>query len=90
MTGRTLVNELLEDGGVEHGETSDDEAESDTLDGGEVDLPATEERVDTEIQDRDDDDDGDGVQVLDEIVRGTVEGHRGSDCAQVSVDLGVA
>ena len=58
-----LVNEMLEDGGVEHGKTSDEEPGVDALDGTEVDALLAEEGVDDIVEDGDHDDDGNRVQV---------------------------
>ena len=63
LARRAPVDVGLEDGGVEHGETSDKETGVDTLDGCEVDTAATEEGVDELVEDGDEDDDGNGVQV---------------------------
>lgn len=90
MAGRVGVDVLLEDCGVEHAKTSDEEAESDTLDGSEVNLAPAESRVDEEIENWNTNDEADRVQVLDKIVRCTVERHAGGDGAQVVVDLRVA
>jgi len=58
-----LVNEMLEDSGVEHGKTSDEEPGVDALDGTEVDALLAEEGVDDIVENGDHDDDGNGVQV---------------------------
>ena len=90
MAGRPLVNELLKDGGVQHGESGDEETGVDTLDGREVDSELPETGVDEVVEDWDEDDDGDGVQVLDQVVGSSVQGHSGGDGTQVTIDLGVA
>jgi len=87
---RLFENELLKDGGIQHGESGDEETGVDTLDGGEVDSELPETGVDEVVENGDEDDDGDGVQVLDQIVGGSVQGHTGSDGTQVTIDLGVA
>ncbi len=51
MAGRPLVEEVLQDRGVEHSETSHQEPGIDTLDGREVDVPTTEGGVDGVVED---------------------------------------
>ena len=87
---RALGDVGLEDGGVDHGETSDEEASIHTFDGGEVDVASAEEGVDQVVEDRDHDDDTDRVQVLDQVVGSSFEGHASSGGSQVSINLGVA
>jgi len=87
---RLLEDELLKNGGIQHGETGDEETGVDTFDGSKVDPDLPETWVDEFVEDGDEDDDGDWVQVLDQIVGGPVQGHSGGDGAQVTVDLGVA
>lgn len=60
---RTLEQEVLEDTGVQHGNSGDDEASEDTLDGREVDSVAAQGGVDEFIHDGDEDQDRDRVQV---------------------------
>jgi len=83
-------NELLKNGGIQHGKGGDEETGVDTLDGGKVDPELPETGVDEVVENWDEDDDGDGVQVLDQVVGGSVQGHAGSDGTQVTIDLGVA
>ena len=90
MARRLFENELLKNGGIQHGESGDEETGVDSLDGGEVDSKLPETGVDEVVEDWDEDDDGDGVQVLDQVVGGSVQGHTGSDGTQVTIDLGVA
>lgn len=71
----SAVDEVLDNGCVGHGQGSDPEAESDTVDGREVDLELAHQRVDEAVQDGDEDDDGDGIEVLHEIVGNTVSLH---------------
>lgn len=87
---RFLEDELLENCGIQHGKARDKETGIDTLDRGEIDSHPPESRVDDPIEDGDQDDDGDGVQVLDQVVGRSVQGHAGSDGTQVTIDLGVA
>ena len=87
---RLLVDELLKNGGIQHGKASDEETGVDTLDGGEVDSHPPESGVDDPIEEGNEDDDGDGVQVLNQVVGGSVQGHAGSDGPQVTIDLGIA
>lgn len=63
MAGRHLVEVVLEDGSVEHGEAGDEEAGSDALDGGEVDAALAEEGVEDVVEEGDEDDDGYGVEI---------------------------
>ena len=90
MARRLLVNELLKNGGIQHGESGDEETGVDTLDWGKVDPELPETGVDEVVENRNEDDDGDGVQVLDQVVGGSVQGHASSDGTQVTIDLGVA
>jgi hypothetical protein len=62
-TGGTLVDVGLKDGGVDHGEASDEEASVDTLDGCEVDVTSAEGWVDDIVEDGHHDDDSNGVEV---------------------------
>jgi len=87
---RRIVDELLENGGVQHGKSGDEETGVDALDRGEVDSHLPESGVDDLVEDGDENDDGDGVQVLNQVVGGSVQGHAGSDGAQITIDLGVA
>lgn len=90
VAGRGLVDVFLQDGGIKHGKTSDKETRVDTLNRSEVDTTLAEEGVDDVIEDRDEDDDGDRIQVLDEIVGRSVEGHASSNSSEITVDLRVA
>ena len=67
MAGRLLVEEVLEDGGVEHSKTSDEEAGGDAFDRGEVDAALAEEGVDDIIEEGDEDDDGYGVEIPEKL-----------------------
>lgn len=71
----SAVDEVLDNGGVGHGQGSDPEAKSDTVDGREVDLELAHQRVDEAVQNGDEDDDGDGIEVLHKIVGNTVSLH---------------
>jgi len=90
MTRRLLVDELLENGGVQHCKASDEEAGVDALDRGEVDSHLPESGVDDFVEDRDENDGGDGPYVLNQVVGGSVQGHSGGDGAQITIDLGIA
>ena len=62
------MGELLESGGIQHGESSCDETGVDMLDGGDVDSHLPGIGVDEVVEDGDGGDDGDGVQVLDQAM----------------------
>lgn len=80
---RHLVDVVLHDGGGNHGGGGEEETSGHTLDGSEVETHLAETGVDKVIKDGDHDDDGEGVQVLDNIVGGTVQDHRTSLGGQV-------
>ena len=90
MTRRLFVDELFKNGRIQHGETGDEETGVDTLDRGEVDPHPPESGVDDPIKDGDEDDDRDGIQVLNQIIGGSVQCHAGGNGTQVTIDLGVA
>ena len=90
MARGLFENELLKNGGIQHGESGDKETGVDTLDGSEVDSELPKTGVDEVVENGDEDDDGDGVQVLDQVVGGSVQGHTGGNGTQVTIDLGVA
>jgi hypothetical protein len=84
-----LVDVVLEDGGPDHGEGTDDETSSDLLDGSETDTTLAEHRVHQRIHDGDNDDDGDGVQVGENVVGDTTQLHGSAHLCQVGVNLAV-
>jgi len=90
MTRRLFVDELLENGGVQHCKAGDEEAGVDALDGGELDSRLPESRVDDLVEDRDENDGGDGPYGLNQVVWGSVQGHSGGDGAKITIDLGIA
>lgn len=51
VVARGLVDVVLENGGPDHGEGSENETSSDLLDGGEADSTPAEERVHSGIHD---------------------------------------
>ena len=55
------MDELLVNGGIQHGKSSCDETNVDALDGGDVDSHLPGIRVDEVVEDGDGGDDGDGV-----------------------------
>lgn len=75
VAGPGDVDEVLDDGGVHHGQGGDDEAEGDTGDWPEGDVETAHEGVDQRFEDGDENDDGDGVEVLHEVVGDAVSFH---------------
>jgi hypothetical protein len=70
-----LVDEVLEDGGVEHSQRDDPESENDAVNGREWDLCLAQSRIYKTIQDGYHDDDGERIEVLHEIVGDAVASH---------------
>lgn len=70
--GAHLVDVVLHDSGGNHGQGSEHETESHTLDGSEGNADLAQQRVQNVINDGNHDDDGDGVQVLNDVVGDTV------------------
>jgi len=87
---RALVDELLENGSVQHGKTGNKETGVDTLDWRVVDSHFAEAGIDKLIEDGNEDDERDRIQVLDEIVRSSVQCHAGGNSSEISVDLRVS
>ena len=75
VAGTGLVDVVLDDGGVYHGEGRDPESGDDTVDRREGDLLLAEERHQDLIDEGQENDDGDGVEVLHQIVGNAVSGH---------------
>ena len=90
MARRLFVDELLENGCVQHRKSGDEETGVDALDGGEVDSHLPKAGVDDSVKDGDEDDDGDGVQVLNQVVGSPVQRHASGNSTQVTIDLRVA
>lgn len=86
-TCAALVDVVLDDGGADHGERGEDEAEGNALDGRELDVGFAERRVEEVVDDGDEDDEGDGVQVGDEVVGDAVALHGGGLRGEVVVHL---
>ena len=64
IAGSLLVDEVLQDAGVEHRHGRDDEAEGDARDGAEGDAVFLQEGVDESVEYWREEEDGDGVEVL--------------------------
>jgi hypothetical protein len=75
VAGTSLVDVVLEDGGVEHGHGGDKEAECDTGDGAEGDVVFLEHGIDEAVEDGREEENGDGVEVLHQVVGDTVTSH---------------
>jgi hypothetical protein len=73
--GSGLVDVVLDDGGVHHGEGSDPETSNDTVDGRERNLGLAERRHEPLVNDGQENDDGNGIEVLHQIVGNTVAAH---------------
>lgn len=71
----SLVDVVLDNGGVDHGKRGNPETGSDTVDRREVDPVLAEEREEELVHDRQEDDDGNGVEVLHQIVGDAVTSH---------------
>ena len=89
VAGWCGVDFVLDEGGVEHGEGGDPEAEDDSVDGREGDLSFAEVGVDETVDDGDEEDDGKGVEVLDQIVGDAVAGHLAGLGDEVAAELSV-
>lgn len=89
VAGAGGVDQVLDDGGVHHGEGGDDEAQGDTGDGAEGDLQTAHDRVDDRLEQGDEDDDGDRVKVLHQIVGDAVAVHLAGLGDKVTGELAV-
>lgn len=69
-----MVDFHLDDGGVEHGDGAEDEAEEDLFDGCEADSSAAEGWVHEGVEDGDEDYEGYGVEVVQKIRSMVVRG----------------
>jgi hypothetical protein len=70
-----LVDEVLDNGGVDHGQRCNPETADDTVDRGKGDLVFAECRHEDLIDERQENDDSNGVEVLHQIVGNAVESH---------------
>jgi len=68
VAGSSVVDEVLDDGSIGHGDCGKEEAPGDTSDGFEEDSDLAEKRIEAHVKDGNKDDDGDGVDVLHDIV----------------------
>lgn len=75
VTRASTVDEMLDNSCVCHGERCNPEAQSDAVDGREVDVSLAHQRVDETVENRHEHDDSDGVEVLHQIVRNAVTLH---------------
>ena len=86
------IDQVLDDGGVRHGEGGEEEAPSDARDGFELDADASKEWVDEPVHDGDEDDDGERVDILHDVVGDAVQLHgagwRASVCASYQQEGG--
>lgn len=69
------VNEVLNNGGVHHGQGGNNETQGDTGNRTETDAQATQQGVDKGLQDGNEDNDGDRIKVLHQVVRDSVTLH---------------
>ena len=81
------VDILLQDRGPDHGRRSGEKAQSDFLDGREVDAHFSQAGVDQAVEDGDQDYEREGVEVGKDIVGDAVERHGGCLRGQVVVEL---
>lgn len=89
VAGSGGVDDVLDDGGVHHGEGGDDEAQGDTGDGPEGDLQTAHNRVNDRLEEGNEDDDGDRVKVLHQIVGNAVAVHLAGLGDKVTGELAV-
>jgi hypothetical protein len=75
VAGSGLVDVVLDDGSVDHGQGTDPESNHDTVNRREVDLSLAQRGEDKLVNDRQEDDDGNGVEVLHQIVGNAVTSH---------------
>jgi hypothetical protein len=75
VTRTGLVDVVLNNGSVDHGQGCDPETASDTVDWREADVALAQERHEELIDKRQEDDDGNRVEVLHQIVGDTVSSH---------------
>lgn len=87
--GARLVDEVLEDGGVDHCEGGDPETCDDAVDGWEADACSAEGGHEDAFHEGEEDDDGDGVEVLHQVVGDAVRGELGSLRDEVVAELAV-
>lgn len=84
-----LVNVVLDDSGVDHGERTDPETGYDTVDRGEGDFLLAEEGHEDLVDEGEENDDGDGIKVLHQIVGNAVASHLSSLCDEVVGEITV-
>ena len=84
---RFLVDVVLDDGCPDHGQSAGVETCSDFLDGAEVDLHLSQDRVEPEIADWDEDDECEGIEVGEDVIGETVQGHNSGLRGKVVVQL---
>jgi hypothetical protein len=75
VAGPGLVDVVLDNGGVDHGQGTDPESGHDTVDGREVDLGLAQRGEDKLVDDRQEDNDRDRVEVLHKIIGNAVTSH---------------
>lgn len=90
VTGSSLVDDVLDDGGVHEAEGAEHESNGDTSNGLELDLKLAEDGVNDHVENRDEDNDRDGVKVLHQIVGHAVAFHLAGLRDEVAGELRVA